>query len=478
MGSNSHFTNDSSHTISTMRSLLSLAVLAAASVVSAVSVTGNRLLVVLDDVAEKESYSKLFGSLASSDRGFDITYDTPRSEDLQLFHLGERTYDHIVFLPTKVKALGPKLTPQILLDFVNAAGNVMVALSATTPASTSTVAFLAELGISLPQERTGLVVDHFNYDTVSASEKHDTLVLHNSKPVRDDMSDVFSLRDDEVLALPHTVGHTLGAGELLTPILRAPSTAYSYNPKEQTDAVDPDDLFAVGQQLALASAFQARNSARVTVLGSAEMLQDKWLDAKVALEGGSKVSTKNAEFAKTLTGWTFQELGVLRVDEIEHRLKDSNETNPEIYRIKNEVHYQISLSEYRWDAWVPFNANPNDPPQLEVSMLSPFHRLNLAPEEYSATDGACTYSTDLILPDQHGIFNLRVNYKRPFYTYIDEKRTVSVRHMAHDEWPRSFVISGAWPWISGIGATVSGFVMFCAIWVYSKPAPPLVKKTQ
>merc|ERR1712000_282888 len=281
--------NDSSHTISTMRSLLSLAVLAAASVVSAVSVTGNRLLVVLDDVAEKESYSKLFGSLASSDRGFDITYDTPRSEDLQLFHLGERTYDHIVFLPTKVKALGPKLTPQILLDFVNAAGNVMVALSATTPASTSTVAFLAELGISLPQERTGLVVDHFNYDTVSASEKHDTLVLHNSKPVRDDMSDVFSLRDDEVLALPHTVGHTLGAGELLTPILRAPSTAYSYNPKEQTDAVDPDDLFAVGQQL--------------------------------ALEGGSKVSTKNAEFAKTLTGWTFQELGVLRVDEIEHRLR-------------------------------------------------------------------------------------------------------------------------------------------------------------
>jgi oligosaccharyltransferase complex subunit beta len=303
-------------------------------------------------------------------------------------------------------------------------------------------------------------------------------VLHNSKPVREDIWNVFSLQDDEVLALPHTVGHTLGSGELLTPILRAPSTAYSYNPKEQTDVVDPDDLFAVGQQLALVSAFQARNSARVTVLGSVEMLQDKWFDAKVALEGGSKVSTKNVEFAKTLTGWTFQELGVLKVDHIEHRLKNSNETNPEIYRIKNEVHYSISLSEYRWNEWVPFHANPSDPPQLEVSMLSPFHRLNLAPEEYSMADRACVYSTDVILPDQHGIFNFRVNYKRPFYTYIDEKRTVSVRHMAHDEWPRSFVISGAWPWISGIGATVSGFMMFCAIWMYSKPATPLVKKTQ
>ena len=54
-----------------MRSVLSLAVLAAASVVSAVSVTGNRLLVVLDDVAEKESYSKLFGSLTGDGKRSD-----------------------------------------------------------------------------------------------------------------------------------------------------------------------------------------------------------------------------------------------------------------------------------------------------------------------------------------------------------------------------------------------------------------------
>lgn len=36
-------------------------------------------------------------------RGFDIAYDTPRSDKLGLFHLGERKYDHLVFLPTKVK---------------------------------------------------------------------------------------------------------------------------------------------------------------------------------------------------------------------------------------------------------------------------------------------------------------------------------------------------------------------------------------
>lgn len=110
-------------------------------------------------------------------------------------------------------------------------------------------------------------------------------------------------------------------------------------------------------------------------------------------------------------------------------------------------------------------------------MLSPFHRLNLEP--VISSDDSTTYSTSFKLPDQHGIFNFKVNYKRPFYNNIEEKNTVSVRHFAHDEWPRSFVISGAWPWITGIGATVTGWLGFCALWLYSKPAKSgESKKTQ
>jgi oligosaccharyltransferase complex subunit beta len=102
-------------------------------------------------------------------------------------------------------------------------------------------------------------------------------------------------------------------------------------------------------------------------------------------------------------------------------------------------------------------------------MLSPFHRLALS--EISTTEDTAIYGTTFVLPDQHGIFNFRVNYKRPFLTNLDEKITVSVRHIAHDEWPRSFAISGAWPWISGIGATIVGFLGFVAVWLYSKPPP-------
>lgn len=133
------------------------------------------------------------------------------------------------------------------------------------------------------------------------------------------------------------------------------------------------------------------------------------------------------------------------------------------------------------DKWVPFTVPKDDELQLEFSMLSPFHRLNLtpaAPQDSKNSKTATTYTASFKLPDQHGIFNFMVNYKRPFLTNIEEKRTVSVRHMAHDEWPRSFAISGAWPWIAGIGVTVTGWLAFCAIWMYSKPEQASVKKNQ
>ncbi|KAI1439850.1 Dolichyl-diphosphooligosaccharide-protein glycosyltransferase 48kDa subunit [Annulohypoxylon stygium] len=464
-----------------MKSLISFVVLLWASLVCAISSSGDRLLVVLEDVAEKESYSKFLGDLEG--RGFQINYETPKSDSLRLFNLGEKSYDHVLFLPTKSKGLGPHLTPKILLDFINAEGNILLALSASQPAPTSLVSLLLELDIHLPPDRQGLVVDHFNYDVLSAPEKHDVLLLLPPGALRPDVRDFFSpsAGDGSVIAFPSGTGQTLGSGPLLTPILRAPSTSYSYNPKEQAETVD--DLFASGDQLSLVSTMQARNSARFTVVGSAELLSDKWFDAKVKKVGETKeVATANREFAKLVSGWTFKEIGVLKVNSVTHNLNEagqSNASNPKIYRIKNDVTYAISVSEYVWDKYVPFVVPESDALQLEFSMLSPFHRLNLAPTSDDEKNGK-VYSVNFKLPDQHGIFNFKVNYKRPFLTNVEEKATVSVRHFAHDEWPRSYVISGAWPWLTGIAATVTGFLGFSAIWLYSKPATGAKesKKTQ
>ena len=100
-------------------------------------------------------------------------------------------------------------------------------------------------------------------------------------------------------------------------------------------------------------------------------------------------------------------------------------------------------------------------------MLSPFHRLNLSP--VSSTPNSTIFSATFTCPDQHGIFAFKVNYKRPFFTNLEVKEQVTVRHFAHDEYPRSWKISGGWVWIAGIWVTVGGWLTFVALWLWSEP---------
>lgn len=285
------------------------------------------------------------------DRGFNPTFASAKSSP-SLFDLDARTHDHLLILPTSLKALGPTLTPQILLDFAKEGGNILVALSASVPPPSTINSLLLELDIHLAPDRDAQVVDHFNYDTLSASEKHDVLLLTPPKPARSGVKDFFGSgysTSDAVLAVPRAVPQVLGNDSpLLSSILTAPATAYSYSSKEQTDGAE--DPFATGIQLNIVSAVQARNSARLTVLGSAEMLEDRWIDGNVQALSGKKVKSANREFVKRVSAWTFKELGVLKVGNLRHFASPEGvvpvegvDANPKIYRIKEDVVCFFSL---------------------------------------------------------------------------------------------------------------------------------------
>jgi oligosaccharyltransferase complex subunit beta len=257
---------------------------------------------------------------------------------------GERAYDHVILLPAKSKGLGPALTANNILEFMKKEGNVLVALSSEQATPTAVQAMLLELDISTPTDKGALVVDHFNYDSSSASEQHDVLLLPFPAALRPDVNNYFA--GEGYIAVPRAVGQTLGnESPLLSSILRAPNTAYSYNPKDEADGVE--DPFAVGGQLNLVSAMQANNDARLTVVGSAEMLQNKWFAEKAKL-GDKAVTTANRDFAQKLSAWTFKETGVLKVGKFLHYQDDGAskklntsvaipENNPTIYRIKTDV---------------------------------------------------------------------------------------------------------------------------------------------
>ncbi|KAJ5995039.1 hypothetical protein N7481_002016 [Penicillium waksmanii] len=459
-----------------MKWCLSLLLCCFLAAVNALSSSGSRLLVVLDESTEKSAYSTLWSDLEG--RGYDLSFKSPKSDSLSLFEHGERAYDHLLILPPKSKGLGPNLTPKNVLDFLDKDGNIILALSGKSSTSSAISSLLLEFDIHLSNDRSAVVVDHFNYDTVSATEKHDVLLLNRPGPLRPDVKAFFD--GEGVLALPRVAPQTLGnTSPLISPILRAPETAYAYNPKEEIPAAD--DIEATGSQLNIVSALQSRNSARLTILGSVEALEDKWFSATVKTPGGKKTTTANREFAKQLTAWTFKETGVLKVDKIEHHLATNGEVsvddlNPKIYRIKNETFFSIEMSEYAYDKWVPFEVPAGDELQLEFTMLSPFHRLALQPT--GKTETSTVFSAQFVTPDQHGIFSFRVNYKRPFLTNVEEKHEVTVRHFAHDEYPRSWAISGGWVWIAGLWSVIGGFLAFVVVWLYSAPVADKLKKTQ
>ncbi|MCJ1307937.1 oligosaccharyl transferase glycoprotein complex, beta subunit [Agyrium rufum] len=458
-----------------MRWISSLGLALFASCVAAVSSSGSRLLVVLEDAAEKAKYDLLWGDLTK--RGYSISFESPKADKLSLLKYGELQYNHLFLLPPKSRGLGSSLTPKTILEFTKNGGNVLVALSGEsgTPAAISSL--LLEVDIQLPPEKTSQVVDHFSYDVASSSENHDVL-LTGAPTFHSDLKNYFTGLD--ILAFPRAVGQELGnASPLLAPIIRAGSTAYTYNPKDDADVVE--EPFAVGDQITLVSALQARNSARLTVIGSSEALEDTWFNAKVQTVKGETKKTSNRKFSQQLTSWTFKETGVLKVGKVEHHLsslptKENGNTsitqvgflNPTIYRIKNDVTFNIEISEYTTTHYSPLTIPAPDALQLEFTMLSPFHRLPLHP--IRTTPNSSIFSTTFTLPDQHGIFSFRVNYKRPFLTNLDVKREVTVRHFAHDEYPRSWMISGGWVWIAGIWVTVLGWLGFVAVWLYSEPA--------
>jgi oligosaccharyltransferase complex subunit beta len=113
-----------------MRWLISFLLFGLLAAVQAASSSGNKLLVVLEELADKTKYSKYVkdleglyfcfwfnneflgvNTIITSGRGFNLTYESPKSESISLFHLGARAYDHLLILPAKSKGINKYTRP-------------------------------------------------------------------------------------------------------------------------------------------------------------------------------------------------------------------------------------------------------------------------------------------------------------------------------------------------------------------------------
>ena len=429
---------------------LALATLAAAK---------GHVLVVHDNINSQNDYTILWSKLST--RGFHLHHVEAKNPSLSLTRQGE-PYNHIIHMAPKSKKWGQDIKVTELLDFVVKGGNML--LIASPDVSEPTRDLAAQFGAEFDYPDT-FVIDHFHYDRstkLDANDDHTRIVLE-----ADDLDENAKLIVSSIKApvLYRGLGHATTKNPLAIRVLHADETAYSFEKGSATGKVKPvdEDPVISGRDISLVTVMQTLNNARIAVIGSLDMFSDNFLDAEIAPAEGTVNKSGNEAFADELVQWVFQEKAVLRVDNVRH-FHTATLTQPSFYRVKDNISFELDVSELRHGKWIPFTVGDA---QLEFVMMDPFIRTALIPRSSLVDSTRKTLGVDFVAPDRHGMFKFRVDYKRRGVSFLHIEDVVSVRPFRHDEYPR--YITAAWPYYATSWSVMIGWLAFCALWLWSKP---------
>ncbi|RKP32419.1 Dolichyl-diphosphooligosaccharide-protein glycosyltransferase 48kDa subunit [Metschnikowia bicuspidata] len=363
---------------------------------------------------------------------FNIGFLEYSNKDVFMVHDAKPLYEHVVFLPSLKKAPAAKgiTNKHKILEYFNLGGNVLAVGSAEHSVPESVVLFLNEAGI-YPAPKGYSLSSFFDKD----------LPLKNSNLVSKRILSLFDL--------PAYTGSAalVSNNELVLPILRAPSL--SFTAPSDSKALTEDNTWTYGEQGFVAVAFQALNSARAAWVGSLDLATPE------------------------LLSWVFQERKVLKLQFTKHhKTSEPAEENISLYRIKDEASYSVGVSELQNNVWVPYTpASKDDVLQLSFKMLDPYVRLNLthvgavASEKDGSVD-TNVFAVNFTIPDHHGMFTFELDYMRECLSFLSDKRVVAVRHLANDEYKRSWDITNAWVYIISASAVVVAWLLFVANFLF------------
>ncbi|ORX48922.1 Dolichyl-diphosphooligosaccharide-protein glycosyltransferase 48kDa subunit [Piromyces finnis] len=403
------------------------------------SLSGNRILVVLDNIEDKSNYSIFFKSL--EDRGFDLSYSSASDDKLELIKFEESLYDHLVLLAPETNYYENDVGPKQIIEFIDKGGNVLLAANENTGSTTQDL--LYEFG-SVVDEAKFNVIDNFVHNSTTSS----VLALDKLEiPISSDELEAPILYSGTAIKFK-------GKNPYSKPLLVAGPAAYSWD----NSAVNKDPL-VTGSNIVLVNTLQAVNNARIIITGSTKMFTDEFIESPVKINDKTYEKSGNLDFITNISKWTFQEKKVLKVISSKHHKVGETE-RPEYYTIKNNMHYEIELSEYNDGIWQPFNATDI---QLELIMLDPYIRTTLKQQPITNPTSS-TFSIDLIIPDHCGVFTFKVDYRRYGLSWILEKDVIAIHPLHYNEFPR-FLGEGL-PYYFGAFSMLGGFIIISILALY------------
>ncbi|XP_047001722.1 dolichyl-diphosphooligosaccharide--protein glycosyltransferase 48 kDa subunit [Schistocerca americana] len=424
--------------------LLNLLIIGA-SALFAYANAGGETLVLLDNLAIKETHSMFFKSL--QERGYTLTFKSADDAGLVLSKYGEFLYKHLIIFAPSVEEFGGSLSVESITEFIDGGGNVLVAGSSSSGDVLRELA--SEVGFEMDEEGAS-VIDHLNYD-VNDQGKH-TLIVAEPANLIEAPTITGPVKDLPPLLFQGTGLVADRENPLVLPILHASSSAYSYSPDQQLREYP----HAVGRNTLLIAALQARNNARVIFSGSLYFFSDEAFTSPVQkATGGQRFSVSgNKQVALALSSWVFRESGVLRVRSVSHH-REGERSPPPAYTIMDNVVYTIEIEKLQDGRWVPFDA---DDVQLEFVRIDPFVRTTLK----RGTGGR--YEARFRIPDVYGVFQFKVDYNRIGWTHLFSTTQVSVRPLQHTEYER--FIPSAYPYYFSAFSMMGGVFLFSIVFLH------------
>lgn len=412
------------------------------SCIQAISLTGSKTLIIYDDSQDSlDNYSKFLSLLES--HSFEVSnFKLSSNDSLALLNGKENQFDNLIIFPNKVKGFNKLVPAKDLLKFFENGGNI---LSMTSPGfiSTSVRVFLNQLGI-YPSPRDAQLVDYFT-DSQIDDLKISSEFLINDK--------VFKTNETKEFKFGKTSAALLDNREQIVPILKSSKTSFT-----KRKSAEP---WTAGSQGYVATGFQNLINARAVWVGSIDFFNNN--NFKI-----------NNEFIEELIKWNFNEKSIVKSVNPKHSHADGTPYDEIKYKVNDMVTYSIGISEWNGEKWIPYIA---DDVQFELRQIDPYYRLTLKQSEQ--TEDVQYYTTgDFKLPNRHGMFTFITDYKRSGLSFFKESDVKAIRHLANNEYPRSWEITNAWVYLSAIFGVIAAFVVFVIAFVTTKPSNNKVTVTK
>lgn len=418
-------------------------------------------------------------------RKFDLKFETVQT--CSVFEFGERKYDHLLLMAPRADKLTGDASAENIIKFVENGGNLVFAVNEDISRPVKSLA--SDFGFKVDSGK--MVVDPASFDSNDDSKSNVVFDLSdNSFPA------VSSPLNDQVL-LYRGVGHRLDEeNPLCFSVLVGSKSTFTWPLGKKSPKLEDSKVSKLSDgDLSIISLSQTRENSRVLFTGSLEMFSDRYVlfitlcfyltqssplsrffNAQVNrmnIEGKAKTYTKsgNEAYINQLLMWTFQEKSVIRAKSFFHR-KVNGDLQPSVYRIKDEIEFGIELEQYNQDgSWKAFDIPTNDKIQFEAVMLDPYIRVNML------TNGTGKYITPpgLMLPDHHGVFTLKCEYKRRGLSYVKVKDVVTVRHFHHNEYPR--FLTGAYPYYAIAFNSMAAFLFLALLILFANAKSTIKSKS-